>query len=155
MRFLFLEQVPFGPYLHFITLISSNGRSTRGLMPDSVYWHESSSISDLRGNNQLLFAPLILFHPLFFYVSLHSWCYRSIPSMDSSASCSCVPRSGWRWASTSPCSSTTRGGDYVIPSSAAVCVCLRALNCLCGQNLNLTKIWWSNKKKTVERYRCH
>lgn len=56
-----------------------------------------------------------------------SWCYQSTPSMGSSVSCSCVPRSGWPWASTSPCSSTTRGGNYPIHRFGCMCVCVGAL----------------------------
>lgn len=64
---------------------------------------------------------------------LPSWCYQSTPSMDCSASCSCVPRSGWLWVSTSPCSSTTHGGEYIYPS---VCVraCVRLFTCFTAGN---------------------
>lgn len=76
-------------------------------------------ISDL-----LIIGPCISFSitPLLLVCPLSSWCYQSTPSMDCSASCFCVPRSGWQWASTSPCSSTIRGGEYTI-QRVCVCVC--------------------------------
>lgn len=57
-----------------------------------------------------------------------SWCCPSTPSMDSSVSCSCAPRSGSQWASTSLCFSTTLGGDcgslaFLLSMSLCVWVC--------------------------------